>query len=307
MKKHAKIIGSLGVAAALSMSVFAVPAMAENSLIPLDYNNGGTSSTTNVKLTVEGEVPTINITSPLDGAIFIGKKFPVKINYTDASSLEYELVYVAPDSTRTAYDLPGKTIPGSGGSTGTDEFEVNVDNYGGKYGDYILRAKAIGAGSGTDMALFKLISFDFDTKGIEEDSYNPILKIMRSPGIYKALFQIYDKDGNAILETPMEVILNPDGDTDVTLPFAQYGVPEGDYKVVGTPYDEDGNILDVNKERTIHYAPAPAPEVPDTGLIFGALGLSKEDAASTGLALLFVCAFFGVLIIAKKNRKEKRH
>ena len=306
MKKHAKIIGSLGVAAALSMGVFAVPAMA-NDLIPIDYDNAGTSSTTNVKIIVEGEAPTVDIVNPLDGTTYIGKNFPVKVNYTDSSSIEYELIYVAGDGTRTSYDLPTKTISTAGGGTGVHEYEVNIDNYGGKYGDYILKAKAIGSGSATDMATFKITSFDFIVKGYEENTNNPIITIFKSPGVYKSLIQIFDSEGNAIFESPVEAILNPDGDTDVTLPLSNYGTPEGDYRIVATPYDEDGNILDMEKEHTIHYEPAPAPEVPDTGLIFGALGLSKEDAISTGLALLFVCAFFGVLIIAKKSRKEKRH
>ena len=305
MKKHAKIIGSLGVAAALSMGVFAVPAMA-NDLIPIDYENAGTSGTTNVQLTVRGEVPTINIVNPLDGGVFIGKNFPVKVNYTDSTRLEYELIYVAGDGTRTSYDLPAKDIAVTGGGTGAHEYSVNIDDYGGKYGDYILRAKAIGAGSAVDMVSFKMISFDFVVKGYEEETNNPIITILRSPGVYKSLIQIFDEDGNAIFEEPVEVILNADGDTDATLPLARYGVPEGEYRIIDTPYDADGNILDANKERTIEYKPAEAPEVPDTGLIFGALGLSKEDAISTGLALLFVCAFFGVLIIAKKSHKEKQ-
>lgn len=305
MKKYAKIIGSLGVAAALSMGVFAVPAMA-NDLIPIDYNSHGTSSTTNVKVTVEGEVPTVDIVSPLDGAVIIGKDFDVKVNYTSSSKLQYELVHVDTDGTRTSYDLPEKTIPGAGGGSGVDEYSVNIESYGGQYGDYILKAKAIGSGSSTDMASFRLISFDFVLKGYEEETNDPIITLLKSPGIYKSIIQVFDGEGNAILETPIEQILNPDGDTDVTLPLTSYGVPEGEYKVIATPYDEDGNIIDMSRERTIHYEPAPAPEVPDTGLIFGALGLSREDAISTGLALLFVCAFFGVLIIAKKNRKENR-
>ena len=306
MKKHAKIIGSLGVAAALSVSIFAVPAMA-NSLIPLDYEDAKTSADVQVKLTVEGEVPTIDIVNPLDGATFIGKTFPVKVNYTDSTRLEYELIFVAEDGTRTSYDLPARDITTTGGGTGAHEYEVNIENYGGKYGDYILKAKAIGSGSATDMATFKMISFDFVIKGYEEETNNPIITILRSPGVYKSLIQIFDEDGNAIFETPIEAILDPEGDTDVTLPLASYGSPEGVYRIVATPYDEEGTIIDASKERTIEYKPAEAPEVPDTGLVFGALGLSKEDAVSTGLALLFVCAFFGVLIIAKKNRKEKRH
>ena len=155
--------------------------------------------------------------------------------------------------------------------------------------------------------MFKLISFDFTVKGIEESTNNPIITIVEAPGVYKSLIQVFDEDDNAIFEEPIEVILNEGAETDVTLPLAKYGVPEGQYRIVAVPYDEDGNILDVSKERSVHYTPAPAPEVPDTGSILENLGLSRQDLISTGLALLFVCAFFGVLIIAKKNRKEKQN
>ena len=306
MKKHAKIIGSLGVAIAISMSFFAVPAMAENVLIPLD-KNAGTSGDVQVKLTVEGEAPTIDIVNPLDGSTFIGKTFPVEVNYTDSTRLEYELIYVATDGTRTSYDLPAKTIATEDGAAGSHTYEINIEDYGGQYGDYILRTKAIGSGTATDMTSFRVISFDFVIKGYEEGTKNPIITIINTPGVYSSLVQMYDEDGNAIFDEPANVILNPDSDTDVTLPLASYVTPECTYRIVAIPFDEDGNEIDLAKERTVHYDVAPAPEVPDTGMVFGAIGLTKEDAISTGLALLFICAFFGTLIIARKSRKEKRH
>ena len=307
MKKHTKILGSVGVAAAISMGIFAVasPAMAED-LVPLDHNNNNTSADVKVKLKVAGETPAIDITSPLDGAIIIGKTFSAGIKYENANQLRYELIFVDTDGTRTVYDLPSKIVAETGVASGTDSFSVNVDSYGGKYGNYILRSTADGAGSTTDSVSFQLISFDFDEKGIEENTNNPIIRFAKAPSIYKSKIQAYTPEGEPIFETPLELILNPDGDTDLTLPFAKYGLAKGRYKVVATPYDEYDNVLDVDKVHYINYAPAEAPEVPDTGSILGDLGLSRQDLISTGVALLFVCAFFGILIIAKKNRSQKQ-
>ncbi|MBR1802301.1 hypothetical protein IJ768_03720 [Candidatus Saccharibacteria bacterium] len=309
MKKHAKILGSIGAAAAVSMGIFAVtsPVMAQD-LVPLDYkNNNNTSADVEVKLKVVGETPIIDIDSPLDGAVIIGKEFSVDINYEHANQLDYRLIYVAEDGTRTTYDLPSKIVVDTGVSDGSDAFDLDASDYGGKYGTYILEATANGAGSTTDSVMFKLISFDFTVKGIEESTNNPIITIVEAPVVYKSLIQVFDEDDNAIFEEPIEVILNEGAETDVTLPLAKYGVPEGQYRIVAVPYDEDGNIIDASKEHSVHYTPAPAPEVPDTGSILENLGLSRQDLISTGLALLFVCAFFGVLIIAKKNRKEKQN
>ena len=306
MKKHAKFL-ALGAISALTMGVFAVssPVMAEESLLPLDHTSGSSADVT-IELTVVGEVPTVNIERPLDGEVFIGKEFPVKVGYTDTSSLEYELIHVAEDGTKTTYTLPKDVVTTEGAATGTRSFNLNVDNYGGKFGDYILKAKANGSGTATDSVSFRIILFDFTVKGNEETTNNPIITIEKNPDVYKALIQAFDKDGNAIFDEPIEQVLDTDADTDVTLPFAKYGVPTGVYRVVATPYDKDGNIIDLNAEHDVDYEVAPAPEVPDTGGFFGALNLSRQDMISTGLALLFICGFFGILLIVKKNKNDNK-
>lgn len=307
MKKHAKIL-ALGAISALSLGIFAIakPVMAENSLLPLDYETAGTSADVTIQINVEGEVPTIDIKKPLDGEIFLGKVFPVSVDYTDSSTLEYELIHVADDGTRTSYTLPKDIVSTHGTSTGNRSFNVNIDSYGGKFGDYILNAKAIGSGSAVDSVSFKIISFDFYVKGYEEETYNPIITIPKNPDVYKALIQAFDEEGNAIFDEPIEQVLETTGDTDVTLPFAKYGVPAGTYRVVATPYNELDEIVAPNAEHPVDYRPAPAPEVPDTGGFFGALNLSRQDMISTGLALLFVCGFFGILLVIKRNKNDKR-
>jgi hypothetical protein len=306
MKKHAKIL-ALGAISALSMGIFAVtnPVMAED-LLPLDYENARTSADVTVQITVEGEVPTVNIAKPLDGETFIGSVFPVNVGYTDATSLEYELIFVADDGSRVSYNLPKDIVSTQGAATGSKSFNVDITNYGGKFGNYILKAKAIGSGSAVDSVSFRLISFDFYVKGHEEETNNPIITIPKNPDFYKTLIQAFDEDGNAIFDEPIEQILDEDGDTDVTLPFAEYGVPKGTYRVVATPYNEEGEIAAPNAEHDVEYAPAEAPEVPDTGGFFGALNLSRQDLISTGLALLVICGFFGIALVMKRNKNDKR-
>lgn len=306
MKKHAKIL-ALGAASALSMGIFAVtsPVMAED-ILPLDYDNARTSADVTIKIVVEGEVPTINIAKPLDGEVIFGKTFPVSVSYTDSTYLDYELTYVAKDGSRTTYNLPRDIVSTDGAKTGNRSFNVNVENYGGKFGDYILSAKATGSGTAVDSVQFKVMSFDFYVKGIEEETNNPIVTIPENPDVYKALFQVFDEEGNPIFDEPVEVVLERGSDTDATLPLAKYGVPLGHYRIVATPYDEDSNIIDMNVERPVDYAPVEAPEVPNTGGFFGALNLSRQDMISTGLTLLVICGIFGIFFIVKRNKNEKR-
>ena len=307
MKKQAKILGSLSAVCALSMGIFAVtPVMAEDSL-PLNYNQSGTSANVTVRLRVVGEVPAVQIAKPLDGEDIVGKVIPVKVDYEKSNNLQYELIYVQEDGTKISYDLPTKDVSDAGIVTdGTDTFEVNIDNYGGKFGTYILKARANGSGSATDSVQFTVSSFDVKLKGTEPEDNNPIITIKKNPSIRKTIIQVFDSEGNPVLDEPIEVDVTPGENTDVTIPLSRYGVPDGDYTIVATAYDGNGDIYDTNREVPFTYKAAPAPEVPDTGSIFANLGLSRQDLISTGLALLFVCAFFGILIIAKKSRNQKR-
>lgn len=304
MKKTAKIFGGLGIVAAIGAAVIPFGASAV-TYDPTPYGDTASADVT-VELTVVGETPAATIQSPYDGQSIIGLTVPVKTIYSDASQLIYTLTYIASDGTKTNYTLPKVPTASSGTASGTNSFTLDVSKYGGKYGDYILSVRADGAGSTTDSVSFTLLSFDFVVKGTEENTNNPIITIENSPGIYKALVQMFDSDGNAIFDEPYEVILNEGTTTDATLPLAKYGVPSGTYTIVATPYDEDGNIIGLNRSRTITYETPEAPEVPDTGSILGGLGLSKSDLISTGLALLCVCAFFGVMIIVRKNKNHKK-
>ena len=305
MKKHAKIAVSLGaVALSVGFLTIATPAMAED-LIPLDYTNSRTSADVQVRVNVVGETPYINIDTPYDGQVIRGKELPVSLTYQKSTDIAYQIIYINSDGTQTAYPEVNVSVSDSGTKDGTYNFNFRADDFGGKYGDYILRATAKGSGSAVDSVSFRLVSFDFEVEGFEETTYNPIIRIKQSPGVYKSLIQVFDMDGNAIFDAPIEAILNPSGDTEVVLPLADYGVPKGKYRIVATPYDAAGTIIDASKERTIEYNPAPAPDVPDTGNLFGALGLSREDLTSTAVALFFICAFFAVLIVAKKNKQRR--
>jgi len=303
MKKTAKILGGFGIAAALGVLTIPLGASAVTN-DPTPYIESPDSADVTVQIIVTGETPSVTIEKPSDNENIVGLDIPVTTVYSDASRLVYQLIYVASDGTRTTYDLPEVPVATTGTASGTHTMTIDASLYGGKYGDYILTSRADGAGSTTDSVAFKLISFDFVVKGTEENTGNPIVTVLESSGVYKTLFQVFDEAGNAIFDEPIELVLNEGATTDITLPLAKYGVPTGNYKIVATPYDASGTIIDANRSRTIYYEVPEAPDVPNTGSIFGGLNLSKSDLVSTGLALLFVCAFFGIMIIVKRNKKN---
>ena len=304
MKKTAKLLGGVGLALGMAIIPFGAYAVTYD---PTPYVESPDSADVTVELVVVGETPAVTIQSPSDGENIIGLNIPVKTFYSDTARLVYELIYIDSDGTRTTYNLPPVPTSETGTASGTYETTIDARLYGGKYGDYILNVRADGAGSTTDSVAFKLISFDFVVKGTEENTGDPIVTVLEAPGVYKSLFQVFDEAGNAIFDEPIELVLNEGATTDLTLPLSKYGVPSGKYTIVATPYDESGEIIGVNRSRTIDYVVPEAPDVPDTGSIFGGLALSKSDLVSTGLALLFVCAFFGVMIIVKRNKSHSKN
>ena len=306
MKKSAMIC-SIGVVTTLSMGIFAVvkPAMAE-SLLPLNRNNRKTSTEVKVKVTVVGQAPAVNINSPLDSSNNNDNVFSVEIVYSRSTQLTYELIYIDDNGTKTTYNLPTRVVSTNGAVDGVDKFNIDINNYGGKSGEYILNVRADGAGSTTDSVRFKVTPFDFNFAGYEEKTNNPIISFNKNSSVDHALIQAFDKDGKAIFDKPIKVKIDPNKPTNLTLPLSEYGLPEGKYNIVATPYDKDGNIVAANKKHNVIYSVAPAPEVPDTGTFFAAMNLSRQDLISTGLSLLFISGFFGILIISKKNKKAKR-
>lgn len=303
MKKHAKIFGSIG-AAALAISFGALTTASDVSAVNPTGPSPASADVT-VELIVTGNVPGVTIESPVDEAEYIGLNIPVRTVYTDTTRLVYTLTYVAPDETRTDYVLPDIYVADYGTASGINEITINVAEYGGKYGNYILSSRADGAGSTTDSVSLKLSALDFVVKGAEEKTNNPIITITSGSNVSEALVQVLDKDGNVVFTRPLDVTLDEDGETDVTLPLTSYGVPTDDYTVVITPYDASGNIVDVNRTGIVRYTAPDVPDVPDTGSFFGSIGLSRSDLVSTGIALLAVSVVFGILIVAKKNRDSK--
>lgn len=306
MKKSAMIC-SLGVATTLSMGIFAVtnPVMAE-SLLPLNRNTNGTSAEVKVKVTVVGQAPSVIINGPLDGSDNGDSTFSVEVIYSKSTQLVYELIYVNEDGTKTTYNLPPHSVSTGGTGDGTDRFDIDINNYGGKPGEYILNVRADGAGATTDSVRFTVSPFDFKFAGHEEKTNNPIIDFGKNSTVDYALVQVFDKNGKAILDEPIKVKIDPTKASKITLPFAEYGLTDGTYTVVATPYDKDGNIAGKNITHAITYASAPAPEVPNTGTFFAAMNLSRQDLLSTGLSLLFIGGFFGILIISKRNKSQKR-
>lgn len=302
MKKHSKILSAIGVALAAAFGIVGVATTPVSAVDP----NAGSSTEVTVEVVVVGDLPGVTISRPTDGAVMIGLEFPVTTIYTDASKLVYELTFVANDGTQTTYNLPEVTLSTSGVTSGTHSFTINAEDYGGEYGDYILTVRADGIGATTDSTSFKLLAFDVAMKGYEEKTKNPIAVITNSDDVYKALLQVIDKDGKTIFDEPLEVILEPDGETEVVLPFDKYGVPNGEYTLIATGYDINDEIIGPSRSVKFLYQLDDTPDVPNTGSILGIINFSRSDVASTGIALFGVSAFFAILFIIKRSRRDQK-
>jgi|GEM_PF-1408561 len=317
MKKQ-YLLSTIGIATALSFGVI-------NSVNALDLSTGATeqSAEVTIQVTVTGETASGIITTPEDGAIFYTPKIKVGELYSEAAEVEYTLIYTGeneaeaedeyslPVTGSVTYTLPPHQVTpvGEGVSDGHEYWILDLDEYGGQFGHYVLTSTVNGMESTRDSVSFEYRALDiYDAGTTEEKTQNPIVTVVHAPGVKNILIQVYDKNGRAILDEAIEITSNGDDTTEnVVLPLAKYGVPEGDYTVVSTPYDESGNILDINAKTTVHYVPAPAPNVPNTGgNLFSGLNFSNPDYITTGLCILFVTAFFAILILRKKNKDSRR-
>lgn len=299
MKKTTKIIGSLGLMAALSVSVFA-PVLAEGPT----YSATPGSQDVTINLTVQATTAVVAIITPENSSTIVGTDVPVRVSYGGTNQLDYELYYID-NGTPVLSDEFSHVVAESGVATSEETFTLDLNEYHG-YGEYILKVRTVGVDPAEASSRFNAVAFDFEPRGKEESTNNPIVTILESPGTKYSKMTVYKLNSDEKVLGPITVAVNENGETDVTLPFAQNNIPAGTYKVKGEPYDENDNHINADKIRQVTYIPATVPDVPDTGSFFADMNLSNSDLVSTGLAMLFLCVLFLILAVAKKTRKSRR-
>ena len=188
-----------------------------------------------------------------------------------------------------------------------EDIIINVANYG--YGEYIVTAEGIGMDGALDKdqvvfyyyPVYAEITEDENTGATYADlEYTADDGTETSAGdVAKIVIEIYDQNGNLV--SPMSPITVTPPTKRVELPFADYDLPSGTYKIAVSAYDRSGNLL--YKPYTLEYVYNAIP-VPDTCSFFQELNISQTDYLVTGLIVFFLVGIGGAMFVMSKKDKK---
>ena len=126
------------------------------------------------------------------------------------------------------------------------------------YGDYLLEVIGTGFEGVTDT---ETIEFSYLSTIITEtgtDTLGNVITQIESDGapdgpVVETEINVYDSDGNLVYG-PISVPVSGDGSpVEIKIPFAELGLPSGDYTVVGQGKDLDGNNVGDAYSYTVNY------------------------------------------------------
>lgn len=294
-------------------------------LTTVAYNLPTNATSAGGAVQVQVEVYNINletvIESPLDGAILTDKDVTFSELHSNADNVKYYLTYIAEDGTKTVHELTDKEVSGTELS-GRTTFVLDLENYGGS-GRYIFRSVATKAGGHVkeDQVQFIYAAVSADQDDVKATTEELGFKIDYSAGVKSLVYQIIDKNGNAVSGKYIVATDNSDtGGTQsislnlVTADWAK-DLASGRYNIVISGYSTldqaDGSLVGTDRVYFDYKAaPAPTPEpeeedinVPDTGSILAALNISKADFLITGL-IGFSLISLGALLVIRKSHKK---
>lgn len=297
MKKQAKIVAALGLSVGIIAGVYAgIPAFAE----------GSSSSDVKINVVVSEVNPSISATTLIDGTKVTDTKINIDFAYSDAFRAQYKMYYTNSNGKVLSYLLADHVLTESGVKNGTDTLSFDLADYGDVYGTYTIIATVNDKSSTADSVSFDYVPAAEVVGKQTENSQNgnPIIKIATSKSVKKLYIQLYDKSGKALLLTPVLLIPDADGNANYEAKLTELAAGDGTYTVVITAYDENDNIIGKNVTTEVGYQ--ASPNIPNTGgSFFAGLNLSRSDYISTGLAILFVAGFFGIMIIRKKSKNSR--
>ena len=313
-KTQKKFLGLLGLLLVAVVTVFAV-------FLPGPGATATSGVTDTVVVRVVGDKPNVEIVGDLkDKDTIVYPKQDISVNYEnvehltvtakykDKDGVEHTIVLVDQDTT----EAPG-TMP------------LSLDFSGGEfdYGDYVITVKGTGHGGVTDESsiAFSYVPVTADITEDEETGdttiildYDPDTGAPEDDGkVAKIEINIYDEDGNLVKPSP--IIVNAPT-KEIVIPFADYNLPSGKYRIELTAYDRHNNILYRRISFYYVYNALPVPgtggddedtKVPDTGEILHGLNISRSDYLLTGLIIFLIVGVGGAVFIVKREQKSKKH
>ena len=194
------------------------------------------------------------------------------------------------------------------GSAAAKDIDIDVSTYG--YGKYVVTARgdALDGVFDEDLVVFYYLPAYAE---VTEENGNYYLDVQYDADdgsedpettglVAKVGVNIYGEDGK---EVPFSPITITPPTTRVELPFTEYGLESGTYKIVVKAYDRYGNQLGNDYVFTVTYDSGETP-VPNTGSLTGDMNISKTDYLITGLIIFGLVAIAGVLFIIRSDKSK---
>lgn len=315
-KKHICGLAGLGLVAAITAVAQGIPIQGDVHAT----DTGGSS--VNLNVFVHGEDPVADIAFPVNGSQISGNSVSLKIVYSNITTLKYTLKYQGLDGTTSTVELPEDIVADSADTpvSGIKEKTIDLSGYG--YGTFTLtvRCEAPGGYYGEDTVQFSrsaigldedtLINSDGTIKTDTNEKGDPVIKVTYGSTVQSIEIQAYDKNGNPIFPEPIikEVPIDMDV-SDIDIPFSEYGIEAGEYKIVLRAIDDNGSLVGVPVEFRVKYNPeekGPALSVPNTGgITIGGLTISRADYIVSGLVIFGAAAAGGLFLMNRKKKSNK--
>ncbi len=306
-KTQKNVLGLLGL-----FLVVAITAIA--AFLPDLGASAVSSMTDNITVRVVGATPNVDIDGIESGSVITVPEQSFTANYENVENIKIELIYTAPDGTESRTVIIDQEV---GPDAGSINFDINFRESGYPYGDYTLVATGTGYDGATDEDLIEFTYAPFRAS-LDEDEANNKTYVDLDYGdndgtntdIDKIIINVYDKDGNIIEELSNIVVIPPTNR--VNLPFEKYDLESGDYPIVVTAYDDEGNAIHSQvltktiKKKDDEVIPVPDTNAPDTGGFLKNLNVSKADFLITALLVFFVAAIAAIVFIVRRNKHSNK-
>ena len=311
MKKTQKnLLGMFGLSIVVATTVFA-------ACLPGPEAAAAGSVTDTVTVRVVGDAPKVDITGIESGSIFTNGEKDITVSYEVVDKLEIEITHKDKDGNPHSDD---SWVSYHDYQPGDQLLALNLIEYG--YGEFTITAAGYGPDGIPDE---DSITFEYipvaGTATPDDTTGNPIVDLDYVPGdgvdpngVEKVVITILDENGNPIAGIDPIIVDKPIDQA--TLPFDEYGLPDGNYIIELTALGIDGEELYkpyvINFEYKGNGEEPVVPETggdtgaPDTGGLFSGLNISNSDYLITGLLIFFTVGIGGAIFIVKRNQKSSK-
>lgn len=284
--KNKKLWGILGLIVVVALTVAAYFTPSANA------ESGSTTITVNV---TNPKSPEMEIAKPAAGAEVAYKGgILLNLNHKETEEIQISAIY----GDNSIIETPFAPVA----ETGTTDHMLDWGVLEGYYGPVTINVRAVAEGAeDLKRITINLVPSTAEVKDPAEND-DPVIDVDPSSKVDKVIVTVADPDDpdNPLIEKEVPA---DELDEDITLPFEDEDLPEGDYKIIVTSYDEDGNPLGEPKVINYTYKKSAGPIVPDTGSFSEHLNVSSTDYLVVSLvAAGFAVIALAILIIKRSKR-----